>query len=311
MATGEGGPWEVAGLGDQQGRVAVVTGASSGIGLATAAALARAGASVVLACRTAESGAAALDRIRREQRSAKLSVVPVELSSLESVRAGAATIAAAHPRLDLLVNNAGVAVPRRSSTTDGFELVFGTNHLGHFALTGLLLQTLAPGARVVTVSSDAHARDGLDLDDIGFEHRRYRPMSAYAQSKLANMLFGYELQHRLAEAGAAVSSHVVHPGWVATAVQRNLPAPVRALSRAISRTFGQPDAAAGARATLRAATDPTLAGGEYLAPANNRGGPPVLATSSPRSHDRDLQRRLWAESERLTGVTYPFAALAG
>jgi NAD(P)-dependent dehydrogenase (short-subunit alcohol dehydrogenase family) len=286
--------WDVDQIGDLSGRVALITGAGSGIGLATARQLAAAGATTLLGCRSTPAG------------NLPGTVLPLDLASLASVREAAAAVRAEHPRLDLLINNAGLVVPRRASTADGFELLFGTNHLGHFALTGLLLPclTAAPAARVVTVSSDAHARETLDLTDLDWQRRRYRPMAAYAQSKLANLLFGYELQHRLAAAGSPVTSYAVHPGWVKTGVQRNVPAPIGWISGTISRILGQPDPAAGARATLRAATDPGLRGGEYLAPANNRGGPPVVARSSPRSYDTDLQQQLWTASEKLTGVHY-------
>jgi NAD(P)-dependent dehydrogenase (short-subunit alcohol dehydrogenase family) len=304
-----GDRWTADRIGTQQDRVAVVTGATAGIGYETALALARAGATVVLACRDLDRAATAAARIADHAPGAQLTRTRLDLADLASVRAAAAEIAERHPRIDLLINNAGRMWAPRSLTQDGFESQFGTNHLGHFALTGLLLPRLTPvpGSRVVTVSSMAHSRDVMDLADLDWRRRPYKPMDAYAQSKLANVLFSYELQRRLAAAGAPTIALAVHPGIVRTELVRHMRAPLRLVAGVVTRFGGQPDAARGALATLRAATDPDLRGGEYLSPDRRGGavGSPVVARSSPRSYDEELQRRLWQASAELTGVDHP------
>ncbi|ADG76445.1 short-chain dehydrogenase/reductase SDR [Cellulomonas flavigena DSM 20109] len=286
---------------DQSGRVAVVTGASGGLGLETARVLAARGAHVVLAVRDVEKGKQAAARIDGDT-----SVQALDLTSLASVRSAAADLRAAHPRIDLLVNNAGVMYTPRRTTTDGFELQLGTNHLGHFALTGLLLDRLlpVPGSRVVTVASNAHRmRAAIDFDDLQSE-RSYSRVRAYGQSKLANLMFTYELQRRLASHGTTVAV-AAHPGVSRTELARNAPTTVRLLLTRLAPLF-QP-AEMGALPTLRAATDPAVTGGQYYGPAGRREvrGHPVLVASSPESHDETVQRRLWAVSEELTQVTFP------
>ena len=301
------GPWTAADVPGQGGRTAVVTGANSGIGFEAAAALARHGAHTVLACRDAGKAAAAAARMTAAAPGATVSVVRLDLASLDSVRAAAAEILARHERLDLLVNNAGLMRPAYGKTADGFELQFGTNHLGHFALTGLLLEAMlpVPGSRVVTVSSNGHRAGRLDFADLQSE-QRYGRMTAYAQSKLANLMFTYELQRRLAAAGAPTVALAAHPGNAFTDLTRHLPAVVQSAYPAVAGLFGQ-SAAMGALPTLRAATDPAAAGGEYYGPGGlaQFKGYPVRVSSTARSRDEVTQRRLWAESERLTGVTYP------
>ena len=301
--------WTVEGIGDQSGRTAVVTGANSGIGFQTARELAAHGATVVLACRDEAKGRDAAERITAAVPGAGVDVVRLDLASLASVRDAAERIRSGYPRLDLLINNAGLMMPPFGRTEDGFELQVGTNHLGHFALTGLLLDRLlaAPGSRIVTVSSFAHRQGRIDLDDLSFDRRRYRPSAGYGQSKLANIMFTYELQRRLAEAGAKTIALTLQPGAVPTELQRHADGATRVIGDFLMRTLGQPDAAAGALSTLRAATDPAAKGGEYYAPGGflTWKGYPVVARSSSRSHDTGIQRRLWTESERLTGVTYP------
>lgn len=286
---------------DQSGRVAVVTGASGGLGLETARVLAARGAHVVLAVRDVEKGKRAAARIDGDT-----SVQALDLTSLASVRSAAADLRAAHPRIDLLVNNAGVMYTPRRTTTDGFELQLGTNHLGHFALTGLLLDRLlpVPGSRVVTVASNAHRmRAAIDFDDLQSQ-RSYSRVRAYGQSKLANLMFTYELQRRLASHGTTVAV-AAHPGVSRTELARNAPTTVRLLLTRLAPLF-QP-AEMGALPTLRAATDPAVTGGQYYGPAGRREvrGHPVLVASSPESHDETVQRRLWAVSEELTQVTFP------
>jgi len=302
--------WGASDIPDQHGRTAVITGANSGIGLEAARYLAARGARVVLACRDEGKAAAAAARIAAEVPGAEAATVALDLSSLESVRSAAAEIRSRYPRLDLLVNNAGVMMPPLGRTTDGFELQFGTNHLGHFALTGLVLPSLlaVPGSRVVTVSSNGHKVGRIHFDDLQWEHG-YRRMGAYAQSKLANLLFTYELQRRLAAAvpadgGGTTIAVAAHPGTSDTALVRHLPA----IAQLGSRLAPNQGAAMGSLPTLRAATDPAVAGGDYYGPAGfgEFAGPPRLVRSSSRSHDEAAQRRLWAVSEELTGVTFAF-----
>src|ERR1700735_2706790 len=202
--------WGASDIPDQHGRTAVITGANSGIGLEAARYLAARGARVVLACRDEGKAQTVAAQIGAEVPGAEADTVALDLSSLQSVRAAAAAIRSRYPRLDLLVNNAGVMMPPLSRTADGFELQFGTNHLGHFALTGLVLPQVT--GRVVTVSSDAHKGGAIDFDDLNWERKRYRPWRAYGQSKLANLLFASELQRRLTQAGSSVKATAAHPG---------------------------------------------------------------------------------------------------
>jgi NAD(P)-dependent dehydrogenase (short-subunit alcohol dehydrogenase family) len=299
--------WTERDVPQQHGRVAVVTGANTGLGFETARVLAQRGASVVLAVRDIEKGKQAAARIATHAPGADLAIQRLDLTSLESIRAAAAELRASHPRIDLLVNNAGVMIPPKRSTRDGFELQFGVNHLGHFALTGLLLDLMLPvyGSRVVTVSSVAHrVRAGIRFDDLQSE-RSYDRLAAYGQSKLANLMFTYELQRRLASHSTTIAV-AAHPGVAATELVRNLPGPVRLILPAVMPLFTQKPAM-GALPTLRAATDPAVLGGQYYGPdgwRENRGHPRVVA-SSELSHDEAVQRRLWAVSEQLTDVAFP------
>jgi len=294
--------WTTADIPDQTGRVAVITGANTGLGYETAAALAARGAHVVLAVRNVEKGKQAAARIGGE-----VSVVELDLTSLAAIRVAADELKSRFDHVDLLVNNAGVMTTPKSTTADGFELQFGTNHLGHFAFTGLLVDHLAdvPGARVVTVSSNGHKMlADIHFDDLQWE-RGYSRMRAYSQSKLANLLFTYELQRRLSDGHTAVAV-AAHPGFSSTELGRNLPNVLQPVVNAFSPLLGQ-SAAMGALPTLRAATDPGVLGGQYFGPdgfGEQRGYPKVVA-SSEKSHDLALQRRLWAVSEELTGVTFP------
>ena len=298
--------WTAADIPDQTGRVAVVTGANTGLGYETASALADHGARVVLAVRNLDKGKDAAARITVKSPHADVALQELDLTSLESIRAAAEQLRSDHDRIDLLINNAGVMYTPKATTRDGFELQFGTNHLGHFAFTGLLLDHLLPvaGSRIVTVSSIGHRiRADIHFDDLQWE-RTYSRVGAYGQAKLANLLFTYELQRRLAPRGTTIAV-AAHPGGSRTELTRNLPAFVAAISSVIEPLFQ--DAAMGALPTLRAATDPDVIGGQYFGPdgfAQTRGYPKVVA-SSRRSQDIDLQRRLWAVSEELTGVVYP------
>jgi NAD(P)-dependent dehydrogenase (short-subunit alcohol dehydrogenase family) len=299
--------WTEQHIPDQHGRVAIVTGANTGLGFETARMLAEHGAAVVLAVRDVEKGTQAANRIAGD-----VTVQALDLTSLESVRSTAAELRAAHPRIDLLINNAGVMYTPKQTTADGFELQFGTNHLGHFALTGLLLDRLLPipGSRVVTVSSTGHRiRAAIHFDDLQWEHS-YSRVAAYGQAKLANLMFTYELQRRLASLGTTVAV-AAHPGVSNTELTRNAPAALRVPLSWLAPLLTQ-RAEMGALPTLRAATDPTAIGGQYYGPGN-RGevrGYPKLVASSPDSHDQATQQRLWAVSEELTGVTFPLGAAA-
>ena len=298
--------WTEDDIPDQSGRVCVVTGANSGLGLETARALAAHGASVVLAVRNLDKGAEAVARIRAATPNADLSVQQLDLASLDSIRAAARELGDNTDRIDLLINNAGVMYTPRQKTTDGFELQFGTNHIGHFALTGLLLDRLLPveGSRIVTVSSIAHRiLSRIDFDDLQ-ALRRYNRIAAYGRSKLANLLFTYELQRRLTEAGAPTVALAAHPGVSHTELGRHIPGERRL--RPLVRRTTQP-AETGALATIRAATDPSADAGQYYGPggAMEIRGHPVAVTSNRRSHNADTQQRLWAASQQLTDVSYP------
>ncbi|MEV6969862.1 oxidoreductase [Hamadaea sp. NPDC051192] len=305
--------WTAQAIGGQHGRTVVITGASSGIGFETAKALAARGATVVLAARNPTKTQNAVARINEATPGADVSAIPLDLTSLTSVRRAAEQISSRYPRLDLLINNAGVMMTPQGRTEDGFELQLGTNHLGHFALTGLLLGRLlaGPHSRIVTVSSFAHRQGYIDLDDLHFQQRRYRPTVAYGQSKLANLLFTHELQRRLTEINASAIAVAVEPGVVPTDLPRYASTVNRSIVKLLTAVAGQRSPQIGALSTLRAATDPGVCGGQYYAPGSLGGwrGYPVLIESSTRSHDTDVQRLLWNESQRLTGVTYPFPGL--
>ena len=302
-------PWTVDDIPDLTGRTAVVTGANSGIGFRAAVELARRGALVTLTARDPGRGADALARLRAEVPAAAVELAPLDLADLASVRAFADGW---DDDLDLLVNNAGVmAVPLRR-TPDGFESQFGTNHLGHFALTGLLLPRLTarPGARVVTVTSGVHAAGRIDFGNLDAE-RHYRKWPAYAQSKLANLLFAFELQDRADAVGLDLRSVAAHPGYAATNLQTAGPKLAgskvgEAGAALFTRIAGQPDSQ-GALPTLRAATDPAVRGGEVFGPdgfMELRGAPKQVAVSR-RARNRSTAERLWTISEDRTGVTYP------
>jgi NAD(P)-dependent dehydrogenase (short-subunit alcohol dehydrogenase family) len=305
-----GSPWTAADIPDVTGKTAVITGASSGIGLETALALARRGAEVVVACRAGQRGAAAVERIRREQVAGSTRLVPLDLASLASVREAAEEIRGACPRIDLLVNNAGVMQVPFELTEDGFERTMAVNHLGHFALTGRLLDHLlaAPRSRVVTVSSVAHRRGAIDLDDVRGERKR-SSSAAYDASKLANLLFTAELARRLAAAGSDTLALAAHPGIVLTGLWRTSTWLERLLIsprlRVVNGRIVQP-ATQGALPILRAAVDPAARSGDLFAPGSwhEYTGPPVLVEPDARARDEDVQRRLWHESEQLTGVVY-------
>lgn len=308
-------PWTADDIPALGGKTVVVTGGNSGIGFEAARQMARKGAHVILACRDTGRAADALQQIRTLHPSASVEAMQLDLASLESVHRFARDFAAKSVPLDVLCNNAGVmAIPRRT-TAEGFEMQIGTNHLGHFALTGLLLEPLlaAPAARVVNVSSTAHKPGRIDFDDLQGE-KSYRKWMAYAQSKLANLLFTYELQRRLEAAGARAVSVACHPGYSATNLQAVGPqmSGSRIAARLMdlgNRFFSQP-AAMGALPTLYAATSPDARGGDYIGPDGfmENYGHPRKTRSTARSHDRAVASRLWEVSEQLTSVRYPLPA---
>ncbi|MCX5047999.1 MULTISPECIES: oxidoreductase [unclassified Streptomyces] len=300
--------WSEKGVPDLSGRVAVVTGANSGLGYVVARELARKGARVVLACRSEVRGSAAADRIVREVPGAIAEFARLDLGDLGSVREFASRFG--YEWLDLLVNNAGVMALPYGTTADGFETQFGVNHLGHFALTGLLLPVLlgTPGARVVTVSSEAHAMANIDLDDLNSE-RRYRRWIAYARSKTANLLFTHELARRLAAHGADVVAAAAHPGYAATNLQGTAPRMEgrRLAGRVMeigNRVLAQ-SAEAGALSTLYAATAPGVRPDSFTGPSFMMWrGAPGPSWRAPWTLDDRAGELLWAASEQLTGVTY-------
>ena len=286
---------------DQTGRTAVVTGSNTGIGFETAATLAAKHAAVVLACRDRQKADDAIRRIRARTPSARLELIELDLASLASVNRFADAFRADHDRLDLLINNAGVMIPPFALTEDGFELQFGCNHLGHFALTGRLVDLLeaTPGARVVNVASLAHRYGAMDFDNLNAE-KGYDKMKAYGQSKLANLLFTSELRRRLERAGSGLMATAAHPGWTGTDLQRH-----SAFIMLANRFFAQTPPL-GALPTLRAATDPEAAGGDYYGPRGfleMRGYPKKVGAAPAAANDVDA-RRLWQVSEELTGVAF-------
>jgi NAD(P)-dependent dehydrogenase (short-subunit alcohol dehydrogenase family) len=300
--------WSEIDIPDQSGRTAVVTGANSGIGYCAARALARRGAHVLLACRSERRGTAALDRLRAEVPGARVGLRLLDLGDLSSVRAFAAGYQ--EERLDLLLNNAGVMALPYARTADGFETQFGVNHLGHFALTGLLLPRLlaTSGSRVVTVSSAMHAIANIDPGDLNSEHG-YRRWIAYGRSKTANLLFTHELAKRLAAGGATVIAAAAHPGYADTNLLTAGPelegrTAAARLARFGNRLFAQ-SAAQGALPTLYAATAPGVRPDDFIGPRlQGWRGSPARSWRAPWTRDPTAAERLWSASEQLTGIRY-------
>ena len=307
-------PWTSSDIPDLSGRIAVVTGANSGLGLEVARELARHGAAVVLGCRNLDKGERALAEVRASATGPAPELSRLDLADLDSVAAFARCYEDAHPHgLDLLVNNAGIMAPPRALTVDGFEAQLGTNHLGHFALTGRLLASLLrrPRPRVVTVSSVAHRMGRIDFDDL-HGARRYRRWRAYGQSKLANLLFASELDRRARAARSPLVSVAAHPGYAATNLQTASPPAHEALAMRLLNALIAQSAAMGALPILFAATVEDLPGATFIGPdgpAEARGHPRPVAASR-RAEDAGVARRLWQASEALTGVAFDFAVPA-
>jgi NAD(P)-dependent dehydrogenase (short-subunit alcohol dehydrogenase family) len=303
--------WTAEQIPSQAGKTALITGANSGIGYQAAVELARHGAHVLLGCRNAAKGAAALAKLLAEVPTANAEVVALDVASLASIHAFAAAFAARGVKLDLLINNAGVmALPTRELTADGFERQFGTNHLGHFALTGLLLPQLlaAPAPRVVTVASLAHRNGKIVFDNLQSE-KKYVPWDAYNASKLANILFARELQRRATAAGTPLLGIPVHPGVSVTNIIDNGPGATGlkvVVLKLLAPVLMQPDTA-GALPTLYAATSPDAKGAEYIGPDGfmEMKGAPVVVQPKPQALDEAVGKKLWTVSEELTGVVYP------
>ncbi|WP_406136180.1 oxidoreductase [Streptomyces sp. NBC_01089] len=305
--------WTADQIPDQSKRVFLVTGANSGLGLATTRALARKGAHVILAVRDEGKGRRVVADLTAEYPDARLEVRQVDLADLESVRAFSELLHSDHARLDVLINNAGVMAPPRTLSPQGHEVQFAANHLGHFALTGLLLDLLEAGdnPRVVTVSSPNHRQGTIFFDDVSGE-RKYSPMAYYNQSKLANAVFGWELHQRLTAAGSPVRSVLAHPGYTSTNLQTSSPVGMVKLlfGRILLPLAQSPDQ--GALSQLYAATAPSAAGGQFIGPdgmAELRGAPKVVELA-PRAADAETGRRLWELSEKLTAVRFAFPAAA-
>jgi NAD(P)-dependent dehydrogenase (short-subunit alcohol dehydrogenase family) len=298
--------WTENDIPDQTERVTIVTGANSGIGWDTARAIAQKGATVIMACRNMQKANPAADQIKTFNPAGNVVVMPLDLADLDSVRAFTAAFRESYDRLDVLINNAGVMNTPYGKTAQGVEQQFGTNHLGHFALTGLLIDLLnaTPQARIVTVSSGGHRFGVINFDDLNWE-QGYPPQRAYAQSKLANLLFTYELQRKLSAAGQGTLAVAAHPGWTATHLQQHSRY-LRLLNPLIAQT-----AAMGALPILYAATAMDVRGGDYVGPGGfmELRGYPQKVKSSARSHDEAAAQRLWAVSEDITQVKFHLEAV--
>src|ERR1700687_4121078 len=306
--------WTAEEIPDLQDRTAIVTGGNSGLGRIVARELARRGAHVIIASRDNAKGVEAANAIKAAFPSSTVEAAQLDLANLSSIRAFADRIRAGNDNIDLLINNAGVMAAPYRRTADGFELQFGTNHLGHFALTGLLLPLMydQPGSRVVTVASNNHKAGRMQFEDLQGEHR-YSRWGAYAQSKLANLLFAFELDRRLKAGGSRMISVAAHPGYLATNLQLRRPPPYERLAMRVSNRLFAQSAETGALPILYAATAPGLQGGSYVGPdgPGEARGHPVLVQATARAHDQEDARRLWEASEKLTGVKYDFRAPAG
>ncbi|MFC2134379.1 oxidoreductase [Bacteroidota bacterium] len=294
--------WTADNIPDQKGKIAIVTGSSSGIGYEAARVLANKNAKVIIAVRNPIKGEDAAAKIKAQNNSADVQVMQLDLADLDSVKQFADKFKSQFSKLDLLINNAGVMIPPYSKTNDGFELQMGTNHMGHFALTGHLLDLLdkTPGNRIVNVSSSAHKFGNIDFDDLNWERRKYKAWRAYGDSKIANLYFTYELKKRLEERGSAIKVTAAHPGWTATELQRH-----SGLFDFMNGFFAM-KVRQGTLPTLRAAIDDSAKSGDYYGPDGFQEwkGYPVKVESNPLSLDTKISGRLWNISEKMTGVNY-------
>ena len=292
--------WTAENITNVKDKIAVVTGGNSGLGKETARVLAQKGVVVILAVRSIDRGEKAALDIRKEFPKSSVEVMKLDLSSLASVESFAKEFLGRYKHLDFLINNAGIMVPPYSKTEDGFELQFGTNHLAHFALTGLLLPLLesTQNSRIVTVSSQAHLFGNVDFDDLAWEERKYSGIKAYGDSKIANLYFTYELARKLKDSDIKVLG--AHPGWTSTNLQKNSP-----FFRLLNPFFAQKPEM-GALPSLRAATDPDAQSGDYFGPSGRGGvrGYPEKVRSNERSNDKEIAEKLWHTSEKLTGIKY-------
>lgn len=310
--------WTETDVSDQSGRTVLVTGANSGIGWEAARVLAQRGAKVYLGCRDPERGREAVKRILEVAPGSNVELLPLDLADLDSVRRAASAYTSENQSLDLLINNAGVMATPLGRTAQGFEMQLGVNHLGHFALTGLLLPQLlrAAGSRVVSVSSNAHRFGRVRFDDLSWQSD-YRPWAAYGQSKLANLLFTYELQRKLEAAGSSSAALAAHPGGSNTNLGHENPGgllnSLLHVSRPLIERYLLQSSAMGALPTLRAAVDQEAKGGEYYGPGgfNEQTGHPVRVGSNKRSKSLEDAARLWRASEDLVGVKYEWSAGSG
>jgi NAD(P)-dependent dehydrogenase (short-subunit alcohol dehydrogenase family) len=301
--------WTIADIPDLHGKVIIITGANSGIGYEAAKEFARKGAKTILACRSVEKGQAALDQIKKEIPQSQIELMTLDLANLTSVRKFTQAFKSRYDRLDILVNNAGIMWIEYGKTVDGFERQFGTNHLGHFALTGQLMDLIlkTPNARIVNVSSVGHRSGTMDFENLMFEGgKEYGRHRAYGRSKLANLLFTYELQRKFETRGVDAIATAAHPGGSSTNLARNVEHLwyFRLLTPLLERMMQGADM--GALPTLRAAVDPAASGSEYYGPGGfmEQTGFPVIVQSSEASHNAADARQLWEVSEELTGIHY-------
>jgi len=294
--------WDTKDIPDQKGRVVIVTGSSSGIGLEAARVLASKNATVIIAVRNPEKGNSAVNKIKRQHKNVNVEFMGLDLADLDSVRLFTKIFKEKFNKLDLLINNAGVMIPPYGKTKDGFELQFGTNHLGHFALTGLLIELLknTKNSRIVNVSSAAHKYGNLNFADLNWEKRKYKTWRAYGDSKISNLYFTYELQRRLADSKSTVKVTAAHPGWTATDLQRHSKLFV------FMNGFFAMKIWLGALPTLRAAIDEAAQSGDYFGPDGWQEwrGYPQKVESNKLSHDKNIGAKLWEVSQQLTGIKF-------
>ena len=294
--------WDASNIADQSGRIVIVTGSSSGIGFETARVLAGKNAHIIIAVRNLNKGNLAADKIKQQYKNAAVSVMELDLANIKSIRTFADNFRTKYSHLDLLINNAGVMIPPYSKTADGFELQFGTNHLGHFALTALLIDLVreTKNSRIINVSSAAHKSGNINFDDLNWAKRKYSAWRAYGDSKIANLYFTYELQRRLDIADSKVIVAAAHPGWTATELQRH-----SGIFIALNGIFAQ-KVHMGALPTLYAATADNVSGGDYFGPSGWQEwrGYPKKVESNALSHDKNIAAQLWKVSEALTKINF-------